>query len=109
MQEVFSALSQSGSRYWHSRCLWLSIDRPCQAVQCHAMGLKQSMLGAGGQFELLFIHFLCALKLMLMLTGMSNTFIHTKHVVSLAAVFKDLRLVKHRYTHMYAWERTVVR
>ncbi len=70
MQEVFSALSQSGSRYWHSQSLWLSIDRPCQAIQCHAMGLKQSMLGAGGhgsnpehphwspeQFEFLFIHF----------------------------------------------------
>lgn len=27
---VFSALSQSGSRYWHSQSLWLSIDRPAR-------------------------------------------------------------------------------
>lgn len=49
------------------------------------------------------------LKLMLMLTGMSNTFTHTHQTeqdVSLAAVSKDLRLVTHRYTHMYACERT---
>lgn len=128
MQEVFSTLSQSGSRYWRSQSLWLSIDMPCQAIQCHAMGLKQSMLGAGGHGShpehphwsqnslnscvLLDVHQWCKFRV----ETNANANRHVKHIhthqteqdVLLAAVSKDLRLVTHRYTytHMYACERT---
>ncbi|ROL45011.1 hypothetical protein DPX16_19951 [Anabarilius grahami] len=53
---VFSALSQSGSRYWHSQSLWLSIDRPARHYRVTPWARSEACWELEGMAFILNIH-----------------------------------------------------
>jgi len=135
MQEVFSAISQSGSRYWHSLSLWLSVDRSArhyrvtpwaQSKACwelEDMALTLNIhIGHTAQFEILCfnlgrramltLHLENSILRMIFLQCQAQPFQTHSHTcqtgqdVLLAAVSEDLRSVMHRFTHMHSCNHT---